>query len=412
MTGKGTPDPQGWADGKIRTRKTNPLYCGTYTIEDYKKDTEARLFKPETVEFSRFLYAGIKAVDPEEGERFDRLYGEALKAYDGPTKWEHGYRLNDITPCNYATAAIYYHDYYELTDADAIEEIKKRLERNRDLLSFADKVHPLLLEAVENSDWLRIQEETERVIAELKPELKTEETADIPTAEQATRSIIWSQLRVQLGSMKADGQANTENPPDPMLAAKECLRRELNFRKSILEAKKKNLEARNDALEMLGELEAEGYGPLIEHVRESYTEERAWKYKALNIEVYTLYIVAEYKGLIGSPPETITADTEAAIEEACRKVEENTNKPITLTLEGQLEELTEIPIDERRILRDIGITGGQPDNLAIPINSFTDKARKKLSNVQTTLDPESGTFRKIADEILLESTKKGEAQGI
>lgn len=411
MTGKGTPDPQGWADGKIRTRETNPLYCGAYTIDDYNRDTDARLFKPETLEFQRFILAGISAVDPEEGERFDRLYGEALKAYDGPTEWEYGYKLNNITHCDYATCLAYYYHYYELTDADAITEIKGRLERNRDLVSFASRVHPLLLEAVKNSDLARILEETGRVTAELKEEPTENRNFEVPTAEQLTRSIIWTYLRVYLGSLKADGQDSTsENPPDPMLAAKECLRRELNFRKSILEAKKKNLEARNDALEMLGELEAEGYGPLIEHVRESYTEERAWKYKALNIEVYTLYIVAEYKGLIGSPPETITADTEAEIEEACRKVEENTNKPVTLTLEGQLEELTEIPTEERKILKDMGITGGQPDRLYVPINDFTAEARKKLSNVQMTFDPESGLFKRIAKEILIESDKNNDQE--
>lgn len=327
------------------TRETNPLYCGSYTLNDYTRDRDSGVMKPETVEFERILLSGFRKNYPEEAERFDRLYGEARKAYNGPTEWEHGYKLNDISHCDQATCWSYFKSYYELTDAEAIEAIKEALEENRDLLSFADEIHPLLLEAVEKSDWLQILEERERIRAIERPGYVPE----IPTADEFTRDIITRYIRTYLEGwvpdspiedgkeQGADEQPDSPEDPfdEPRLAAKAMLGFALWARRTELEAAKEKLTAQGKTNRRLEELEAEGYGPLIEYVRANYTEDRARRFRISDLGIYTLYVLMEYKALAGSPPETITADTEALLEQAYQRIEGNTIH--YLTLEGQRE---------------------------------------------------------------------------
>jgi len=402
MTGKGTPDPQGWADGKIRTRKTNPLYCGSYTIDDYTRDRDSGVMKPETVEFERILLSGFRKNYPEEAERFDRLYGEARKDYDGPTEWEHGYKLNDISHCDQATCWKYFKSYYELTDAEAIDAIKEALEENRDLLSFADEIHPLFLEALEGSDWLQILEERERVRAILNPEYSPK----IPTADEFTRDIITRYIRTYLDGwvpddpiedgeeQGADEQPDSPEDPfdEPRLAAKTILGFARWAMRKELEAGKRKLTAQDATNKRLGELEAEGYGPLIEYVRANYTEDRARRFRISDLGIYTLYVLTEYKALAGSPPETITADTEALIDQAYQRIEGNTIH--YMTLEGQ-KKTGEDPIDAEAIITgvpgqnithfmtDMALTP-PPENLTVPYNAYMGELRNHAR--QPTLD--------------------------
>ena len=399
------------------THDTNPLYCGSYTIEDYTRDRDSGAMKPETVEFERILLSGFRKNYPEEAERFDRLYGEARKDYDGPTEWEHGYKLNDISHCDQATCWRYFKSYYELTDAEAIEAIKEALEENRDLLSFADEIHPLLLEAVEKSDWLQILEERERIRAIERPGYVPE----IPTADEFTRDIITRYIRTYLEGwvpdspiedgkeQGADEQPDSPEDPfdEPRLAAKAMLGFALWARRTELEAAKEKLTAQDITNKRLEELEAEGYGPLIEYVRTNYTEDRARRFRISDPGIYTLYVLTEYKALAGSPPETITADTEALLEQAYRRIEGNTDEYVMIrrgqkdTGENPIDAgtsiVTGVPIQNiTHFIRDISLTPPS-DDLAMPYNAYMGNLRDHVRQptLDCYLDEQSKEYRTI-----------------
>jgi len=325
------------------TNDTNPLYCGSYTIENYTRDRDSGVMKPETVEFERFLISGLEQRDPGEWERYERLYNEALKAYNGPTEWEHGYNMS-IAPCDRPSCWKYYLSYYELTDAQAIEVIREQLEHSGELASFADRVHPALLEVMEGSDWLQVTEDWERMKAILRPEY----IPQIPTADEFAHLILimnsgWY-LEGYIPDLEDEEEQETERVEDlfdearvTTRAAKSILEYELRFMRDNLEAGKEKLTAQNVTNERLKELEAEGYGPLIEYVRANYTEDRARRFRISDLGIYTLYVLIEYKALAGSPPETITADTEALLEQVYQRIEGNANRYVTVILEGQGE---------------------------------------------------------------------------
>ncbi len=105
-----------------RSRATNPIYHGEYTIEDYRKEKEA---KESSVESLKFM-AMFMQLPPEEEARLRAIDEAAKGRYGGRTSWtfggiwQHpGYDVENITGLDY------YLKYYEISDEKAIQ---KRLE--------------------------------------------------------------------------------------------------------------------------------------------------------------------------------------------------------------------------------------------------------------------------------------------
>jgi hypothetical protein len=116
---------------KERTRATNPIYQGDYTILDYDRDGEALIAyqDPGAVDESarREAYRRreefLGRFDPlpsEERARLDAITSEVWARYDGPRSWDEPVgdmtrgSLREIPPVEY------YRTMYELTDEEAI----------------------------------------------------------------------------------------------------------------------------------------------------------------------------------------------------------------------------------------------------------------------------------------------------
>ena len=126
---------------KERTRATNPIYQGAYTIKDYLRGgREGHFTTHERLEFiNRFI-----GIPPEEKARLDRIDELAKGIYKGPTTWECG-EIYDIP--EYLTGNItgldYYRQFYELDDNEAIA---KRLEQIQAMADYMESKNIVFLE--------------------------------------------------------------------------------------------------------------------------------------------------------------------------------------------------------------------------------------------------------------------------
>lgn len=164
-----------------RTRETNPIYQGAYTIDEYHRDTENPVFTTKALKDfeTRFL-----KLPPEEKKRLVEIDKEAKRLYSGPTEWEIG-TLGDIIeywPGN-ISGIDYYEDYYELSDQDAIA---KRLDKLEEMARFMD---------FGNSRYQELRKEAEK-----RPELKkamddrtvrlSKLSLDVPDSDQELKEIL------------------------------------------------------------------------------------------------------------------------------------------------------------------------------------------------------------------------------
>lgn len=131
-TKKRTKKAQETPGPKKRTRETNPIYQGTYTIRDYLRDTRKGNYTPEKVEFiQRF-----SILAPEEIERLEAIDRQAKDQYDGPESWDAGdlWDIPEYLPRN-ISALDYYRTFYELDDTLAVS---KRLEQIRAMARYME----------------------------------------------------------------------------------------------------------------------------------------------------------------------------------------------------------------------------------------------------------------------------------
>ena len=125
-----------------RTRETNPIYQGTYTIKEYLEDArEGRFTTRERIEFiQRFSMLG-----PEEWERLETIDTKAKAQYHGPTAWEVGelfdvpeYLPGNITPLDY------YRTFYELDDKEAVAKRLEQIQGMAEYMEVKDRVYHLV----------------------------------------------------------------------------------------------------------------------------------------------------------------------------------------------------------------------------------------------------------------------------
>ena len=110
--GQDTPPP------KERTRETNPIYQGPYTLKEYLEDAKAGQF---TTHGRMDFITRIMTLPPEERKRLDYIDEQAKASYEGPTSWDVG-DIGDIPEyfTGNLTGLDYYRTFYELSDPEAI----------------------------------------------------------------------------------------------------------------------------------------------------------------------------------------------------------------------------------------------------------------------------------------------------
>ncbi len=117
-----------------RTRETNPVYQGEYTILDYNQEMAENKRTPAMREF----WEKFSTLPPEEKARMDEIDRRAWEKYDGPTSWPESpiqelprHRLRRITPLEY------YASVYELKDDDAVDW---RIKHIQELAEYYDEI--------------------------------------------------------------------------------------------------------------------------------------------------------------------------------------------------------------------------------------------------------------------------------
>lgn len=110
-------EPKEKAPAVERTRATNPIYQGEYTVLDYDREVSEG---KRTLEMSAFLDR-FRKLPPEEAERLEGIDRRAWEGYDGPRTWDGLIReirrpyLWGISPLDY------YRHVYEAPDDQAIK---------------------------------------------------------------------------------------------------------------------------------------------------------------------------------------------------------------------------------------------------------------------------------------------------
>ena len=204
--------PEDWADGKIRTRENNPIYSGSYTMDDYRREfKEAKgrkwVLSKEGREFKdRYLKRLNEEDDGPEAERYKMIVRGALSRYDGPRAWGHGFG-NGWEPDETTERRTYYTTLYELTDEDAIESILTDIEMEAERWTFLDSIYDeVLQELSDHPEWAENEREIWGTYNHRDPQ-----DADMPDAEKTAEDICES-----YGGRYLDGWIpDIRDPKDP-----------------------------------------------------------------------------------------------------------------------------------------------------------------------------------------------------
>jgi len=376
------------------TRETNPLYRGEYTIEEYKADQGRTWESAKTAEARARLWKfwdyeiemgePLESKDPTEWGRYNKARTEALGRYTGPKEWPHGYTLEETARRHNLTMGRYYQEFYELTDTDLAVAMDALMGEYAGRTAAMSDRHGELMEALEgNNVWPNMLEDLNEAYGAMyefdKDLLGRPKMAE--NADELARIIIWELFGTS-------DREEIKDPDGPLAYTIDRLQREIN----------RVWPTATDIwhLQEMGK----GYRPLQSYLKET-----------LGLKPENILYVIEKLAFGDHPPETITPEIKERIEpiyweivESYRERIESEKKKLD-ALKEKIAELTTDPAEERQILKDMGITGGQPDKLYVPTNDFFTDSRKKLSNVQTTLDPESGIYERIAKDIIIESDK-------